>query len=101
MRNDVRCPWPGDDPLMIAYHDREWGVPVHDDVKLFEFMVLDAFQAGLSWRTVLRRKHDLLRLHAGRRHGQRPPRDMLPLRQLVARGDCQELQGLRLNKQYG
>lgn len=48
-----RCAWPGNDELMMAYHDLEWGVPVHDDRKLFEFMVLDAMQAGLSWRTVL------------------------------------------------
>lgn len=48
-----RCTWPGDDVLMIKYHDEEWGVPVHDDRKLFEFLVLDAFQAGLSWRTIL------------------------------------------------
>ncbi len=48
-----RCTWPGDDALMIKYHDEEWGVPVHDDRKLFEFLVLDAFQAGLSWRTIL------------------------------------------------
>lgn len=47
------CAWPGNDELMIRYHDEEWGVPVHDDRKLFEFLVLDAFQAGLSWRTVL------------------------------------------------
>ncbi|HPT15144.1 MAG TPA: DNA-3-methyladenine glycosylase I, partial [Bacteroidales bacterium] len=51
MRTDT-CPWPSDDRLMIEYHDNEWGVPLHDDRKLFEFMVLDAFQAGLSWRTV-------------------------------------------------
>lgn len=50
------CTWPGDDPLMIQYHDEEWGVPVHDDRKLFEFLVLDAFQAGLSWRTILHRR---------------------------------------------
>lgn len=49
----TRCLWPADDPLMIEYHDKEWGVPVHDDRKLFEFLILDAFQAGLSWRTVL------------------------------------------------
>lgn len=49
----TRCIWPADDPLMIQYHDEEWGVPVHDDRKLFEFLILDAFQAGLSWRTVL------------------------------------------------
>lgn len=50
------CNWPGNDPLMIEYHDNEWGIPVHDDRKLFEFMVLDAFQAGLSWKTILYRR---------------------------------------------
>lgn len=53
-----RCPWPSDDELMIVYHDREWGVPLHNDRKLFEFMVLDAFQAGLSWRTVLHKREN-------------------------------------------
>ena len=52
-----RCGWPGDDPLMIRYHDAEWGVPVHDDRKWFEFIVLDAFQAGLSWKTVLHKRN--------------------------------------------
>ncbi|MBR9984342.1 MAG: DNA-3-methyladenine glycosylase I [Desulfosarcina sp.] len=51
-----RCGWPGDDPLMVRYHDEEWGVPVHDDRRWFEFIVLDAFQAGLSWRTVLHKR---------------------------------------------
>lgn len=55
---NTRCPWPADDPKMIAYHDHEWGVPVHDDIKLFEFMVLDAFQAGLSWKTILHRREN-------------------------------------------
>ena len=55
------CEWPVDDDLMIAYHDEEWGVPLHDDRKLFEFLVLDAFQAGLSWRTILH-KRDNFRL---------------------------------------
>jgi|SRR5690606_37414004 len=50
------CQWPGDDVLMKKYHDEEWGVPVFDDKKLFEFLVLDAFQAGLSWRTVLHKR---------------------------------------------
>lgn len=50
------CNWPGTDPLMIKYHDEEWGVPVHDDRKLFEFMLLDAFQAGLSWKTILNKR---------------------------------------------
>lgn len=51
-----RCSWVGDDPLMIKYHDTEWGVPVHDDTKLFEFLILDSMQAGLSWRTVLNKR---------------------------------------------
>ncbi len=53
-----RCPWPSDDALMIEYHDTEWGVPVHDDRKLFEFIVLDGMQAGLSWSTILRKREN-------------------------------------------
>ncbi len=53
-----RCEWVGNDPLMIEYHDKEWGVPVHDDTKLFEFLVLDAMQAGLSWMTVLKKREN-------------------------------------------
>jgi DNA-3-methyladenine glycosylase I len=53
-----RCSWPGDDPLMIQYHDEEWGVPLHDDGKHFEFIVLDGMQAGLSWRTVLHKREN-------------------------------------------
>ena len=54
----VRCGWCGTDPLYIAYHDQEWGVPIHEDQTLFEFLVLEGAQAGLSWITVLRkRKH--------------------------------------------
>jgi DNA-3-methyladenine glycosylase I len=57
MKDDKpRCAWPGDDELMRRYHDEEWGVPVHDERKWFEYLVLDAFQAGLSWRTVLHRR---------------------------------------------
>lgn len=51
-----RCTWVGDDPLMLRYHDEEWGVPVYDDRRLFEFMVLEGAQAGLTWMTVLRRR---------------------------------------------
>ena len=54
-----RCGWVGSDPLMVAYHDTEWGVPIHDDRKLFEFMVFDAMQAGLSWRIVLQKRQNL------------------------------------------
>lgn len=50
------CDWPGTNPLMVRYHDREWGVPLHNDRKLFEFMVLDAFQAGLSWAIVVKKR---------------------------------------------
>ncbi|MFL5728224.1 MAG: DNA-3-methyladenine glycosylase I [Cytophagaceae bacterium] len=51
-----RCEWTREDALMNEYHDKEWGVPVHDDKKHFEFLVLDAFQAGLSWKTILYRR---------------------------------------------
>lgn len=51
-----RCGWCGQDPLYVAYHDQEWGVPVHDDRKLFEFVVLEGAQAGLSWITILKRR---------------------------------------------
>ena len=53
--NPVRCRWPSN-PLSIAYHDKEWGVPVHDDRKLFEFLILEGAQAGLSWDTVLKKR---------------------------------------------
>jgi len=51
-----RCHWVGSDPLYLEYHDSEWGVPLHDDRKLFEFLVLEAAQAGLSWITILRKR---------------------------------------------
>jgi DNA-3-methyladenine glycosylase I len=51
-----RCPWPGHDPAYLAYHDREWGVPEHDSRALFEKLVLDGFQAGLSWIAILRKR---------------------------------------------
>ena len=53
-----RCKWCGDDPLYIAYHDEEWGVPVHDDRLLFEFLVLEGAQAGLSWLTILKKREN-------------------------------------------
>jgi DNA-3-methyladenine glycosylase I len=58
MVEPTSCQWPTNDPLMIKYHDEEWGVPLHDDEKIFEFLVLDAFQAGLSWRTVLHKREN-------------------------------------------
>jgi DNA-3-methyladenine glycosylase I len=59
-----RCSWTGDDPLMQRYHDTEWGVPVHRDRKLFEFLILEGAQAGLSWMTILRRREGYRRAFA-------------------------------------
>ena len=56
MKNTIRCRWCGDDPQYIAYHDLEWGAPLYDDQKLFEFLVLEGAQAGLSWITILRKR---------------------------------------------
>ncbi len=53
-----RCWWCGEDPLYCQYHDEEWGVPVHDDRKIFEFLILEGFQAGLSWLTILRKREN-------------------------------------------
>jgi DNA-3-methyladenine glycosylase I len=56
--NTKRCAWPATDPLMVEYHDAEWGVPLHDDRKIFEFLVLEGMQAGLSWLTILRKREN-------------------------------------------
>ncbi|MGQ9642376.1 MAG: DNA-3-methyladenine glycosylase I [Ignavibacterium sp.] len=56
--NIQRCYWTSDDKLMIEYHDKEWGVPVHNDRKLFEFLLLEGFQAGLSWKTILHKREN-------------------------------------------
>ena len=60
-----RCDWCGGDPLMEAYHDEEWGVPLHDDRRHFEFLVLDGAQAGLSWQTILRKRQNYRQAFAG------------------------------------
>src|ERR1044072_8177364 len=60
-----RCPWVGQDPLYIAYHDQEWGVPLHDDRALFEMLVLEGFQAGLSWLIILRKRENFRRAFDG------------------------------------
>lgn len=60
-----RCAWAGSDPLYLAYHDREWGVPVHDDRLLFEFLILEGAQAGLSWITILRKREHYRAAFAG------------------------------------
>jgi DNA-3-methyladenine glycosylase I len=59
-----RCPWAGSDPLYLAYHDQQWGVPVHDDRELFEMLLLEGAQAGLSWLTILRRREEYRRVFA-------------------------------------
>lgn len=56
--NVQRCSWLANNALMLAYHDEEWGVPLHDDRKLFEFIILDAFQAGLSWQTIINKREN-------------------------------------------
>jgi DNA-3-methyladenine glycosylase I len=61
----TRCAWAGDDPLSQAYHDREWGVPVHDERRLFEFLILEGAQAGLAWITILRKREHYRRAFAG------------------------------------
>mgnify|MGYP001605638543 FL=1 len=60
-----RCEWPGYDSDMIEYHDGEWGVPMHDDRKLFEYLLLDTFQAGLSWRTILKKRENFRKAFHG------------------------------------
>ncbi len=60
-----RCPWSANEPLYIDYHDREWGVPVHDDRRLFEFLILEGMQAGLSWLTILRKRENFRLAFAG------------------------------------
>ena len=57
----ARCPWCGSDPLYVAYHDQEWGVPCHDERRLFEFLILEGAQAGLSWLTILRKRENYRR----------------------------------------
>lgn len=82
-----RCPWPAEDPMMIAYHDEEWGVPVRDDAALYAKLVLDGAQAGLSWSTILHKKAGYLKAF----HGLDPER--------VARYGARDVQ--RLMKDAG
>jgi DNA-3-methyladenine glycosylase I len=64
-RNRQRCPWPGDDARMIAYHDEEWGKPLHDDRQLFEFLILEGMQAGLSWSTIFNKRENFRKAFHG------------------------------------
>ena len=65
MNPTLRCAWAGTDPRMIAYHDEEWGTPVHDECRLFEFLVLEGAQAGLSWQTILNKRDAYREAFAG------------------------------------
>lgn len=65
MKQITRCPWCEGNPIYVAYHDSEWGFPVHDDKKLFEFLVLESAQAGLSWLTILKRRKGYCKAFAG------------------------------------
>jgi DNA-3-methyladenine glycosylase I len=65
MAEKTRCAWPGQDPLYVAYHDEEWGVPEYDDRALYEKLILDGFQAGLSWITILRKRDNFRRAFDG------------------------------------
>ncbi len=68
--NLIRCPWCGNDPLYIAYHDKEWGVPLYDDRRLFELLVLEGAQAGLSWITILKKRENYRKAFEGFDIGQ-------------------------------
>jgi DNA-3-methyladenine glycosylase I len=65
MKEIIRCHWAGDDPLYVAYHDEEWGVPIKDARLLFEFLILEGFQAGLSWLTILKKRENFRRAFDG------------------------------------
>jgi DNA-3-methyladenine glycosylase I len=65
MKEKIRCPWPVNDPLYIEYHDKEWGTPVHDERKHFEFLVLETMQAGLSWHIILKKRENFRKAFDG------------------------------------
>lgn len=65
MKKELRCEWAGSDPVYTAYHDKEWGRPLHDDRRLFEMLILEGMQAGLSWITILRKRENFRRAFDG------------------------------------
>jgi DNA-3-methyladenine glycosylase I len=80
----TRCAWVSDDPLYMAYHDEEWGVPVHDDRVLFEFLILEGAQAGLSWITILKKRENYRRVFNGFDPGKIALYDAAKVRALLA-----------------
>jgi len=79
-----RCEWVGEDPLSLSYHDKEWGVPEHDDLKLFEFLILEGAQAGLSWITVLRKRENYRKAFDNFNPGKVSEYDEKKLRELLS-----------------
>jgi DNA-3-methyladenine glycosylase I len=86
MAEKIRCSWPGKDELMVKYHDETWGKPIHDDTVLFEFLILEGAQAGLSWSTILKR-----------REGYRKAFDNFDIKK-VAKYDNKKIQNLLKNE---
>lgn len=83
MDSKIRCKWCVGDPLYEKYHDEEWGVPVYDDLKLFEFLILETFQAGLSWITILRKRDNFRKAFDGFDFEKVAQYDMTKVGQLV------------------
>ena len=80
----TRCEWTGSDSLMIDYHDKEWGLPLHDDRKLFEFLILEGMQAGLSWMTILRKRENFRQAFDGFDPQQVAQYDQTKFKELMA-----------------
>jgi len=80
----IRCAWAGTDPIYVKYHDTEWGIPLHDDRKLFEFLLLDGFQAGLSWITILKKRSNYRKAFDHFEPGKMADYDFYKVKELLA-----------------
>lgn len=80
----IRCAWAGTDPIYVKYHDTEWGIPLHDDRKLFEFLLLDGFQAGLSWITILKKRSNYRKAFDHFEPGKMAAYDLYKVKELLA-----------------
>ena len=81
---NIRCAWAGTDPIYVEYHDTEWGIPLHDDRKLFEFLLLDGFQAGLSWITILKKRSNYRKAFDHFEPGKMATYDLYKVKELLA-----------------
>lgn len=81
---NIRCAWAGTDPIYVEYHDTEWGIPLHDDRKLFEFLLLDGFQAGLSWITILKKRSNYRKAFDHFEPGKMAAYDLYKVKELLA-----------------